>query len=211
MGFAPVTNPAIVIVVTINGTEGHSRLRRTDIRPGVSRSGRGRAARHGRAQRFARDAFCRGWRSGRRQRCGHRRSWFFHPSPAGPSGRCRRHRRPTGGFREQCFGPAGSFSSKWKFTAGFCWAARAGLSRQDRAQRDSAGRRARHPGGVHGQWSGARAGSRARRHSALGELGSRAIWPLARPHDNRAGPPGRAAPAGFRSDATGGWLGARCP
>ncbi len=68
----------------------------------------------------------------RRERRGDRRSWFFHPSPAGPSWRCRCCRRPTGSFRKQCFGPAGSFSPEWKLATGFGWAARARFSRQNR-------------------------------------------------------------------------------
>jgi hypothetical protein len=55
MGFAPVTNPRIVIVVTINGTEGTGGLWRPDLRSGVSRSGCRRTARHGCAERSTRN------------------------------------------------------------------------------------------------------------------------------------------------------------
>ncbi len=50
MGFAPVTNPAIVVVVTLNGTHGDGRLRRRGGGPGVPRGGDGGAAGAGRAQ-----------------------------------------------------------------------------------------------------------------------------------------------------------------
>ncbi len=196
MGFAPVTNPRIVIVVTINGTEGTAGYGGPTSAPVFREVAAAGLARHGRAERFARNASSRGWRSGRRKRRGDRRSWFFHPSPAGPSGRCRCRRRPTGGFRKQCFGPAGSFSPEWKLDAGFCRAARTGLSREDRAQRDSASSRAGHPGGVYRKRSRARAGSRARRDFAFGELGFACNLAVSGAHDNRADPPGRAAPEG---------------
>ena len=65
MGFAPVTNPAIVVVVTINGTEGEGGYGGPDLGSRISRGGRRRTANQGRAERFARDASLPWRRSGR--------------------------------------------------------------------------------------------------------------------------------------------------
>ncbi len=50
------------------------------------------------------------------------------------------------------------------------------------------------------------------RNSALGELGSREVWPVARPHDSGAGSPGRPAPEADRGRPraiAGGGVGVR--
>ena len=114
MGFAPVTNPRIVIVVTINGTEGTVGYGGPTSAPVF----REVAAAGLRVMDVPKDlpemVPSEGQRSGRRKRCCDRRSGFFHPSPAGPSGKCRCCRRPTGGFRKKRFGPADFFSTGWR-------------------------------------------------------------------------------------------------
>ena len=137
MGFAPVTNPRIVVVVTINGTEGTAGYGGPTSAPVF----REVAAAGLRVMDVPKDLPemlpSDGKRSGRRKRCCDRRSWFFHPSPAGPSGRCRCRRRPTGGFRKERFGPADFFELEVEaIRHGSGGAARAEFSRKDRAERD---------------------------------------------------------------------------
>ncbi len=159
MGFAPLTNPAIVVVVTLNGTHGNAGIRRQGGGPGVPRRGDRSAARAGCSQGPAGDAGAHGrWPATRRTRTIWRSRTWGRADPTSWKKAKRMRRRPAATAAGRADG--------------------SGFQRHDHA-RGAGGSGRKRPAGDSGrQRSGARAASAGRERVAAGRADSGAVFAM---------------------------------